>query len=259
MHKSLRLLLTVAITLATGCATSVPKPPPEFSLRRAAVVAASAESPLVLDGAPGKGKSAAVGAVAGAGVSLTIGGLACLATGPLMPACFAAVAPAVAVTAAGTAAYAGVTSDTAEDVQAKRDLLRAAMSAPAAHTRLAALVREQARVAAGAKYSPPTADAPEPRPDWNLLVTVTGLDTVGTGTDEPYALQVSADLELTLSQSEKPSFTKHYRAVSETKHTIAEWSANAGDPVQTALDGLLTKIASDMVAELMKNDQQPSS
>ena len=259
MPKSLLLLLTFAVTMATGCATSTPKPPPEFSLQRAKVIAASADLPLVLDGAPGKGRSAVAGAAAGAGAGLVAGGIPCLFAGPMMPVCFAVVAPTVAVTAAGTAAYAAVTADTAEDVQAKRDLLRAALSAPEAHARLAQLVRERVHAAGTASDGAASSDAPDGLPQWNVLVTVTRLDTVGTGSDKPYALQVAAEFQLTRSGSEKPSFARHYRVVSETKLTIAEWSANAGEAVNKALDGLLTKIAADMVAELAKSGPQTSS
>ncbi len=259
MHKLSPTLLVATVALASGCATPPPAPPPEFSFHRVTIVASSAESPVVLDGAPGKSKSAAVGAVGGGAIALALGGVACLATGPFVGPCFGMLAPTVAVTAAGTAVTAAVISDTAQDVEAKRNLLRAAMSAPAAHVRLAAKVLAQARAATGAALAPATAEASDGRRDWTLRLTVTQFETVGTGADVPYALQASADLEVMRSGAEKPAFIKRYQAVSATKHTIAEWGASAGEPVRTALDGLLTKIASDMVAELMKREPQRTS
>lgn len=248
------LLLLVAVSFLAACATSKPGPPAEFSLARAKVVAADSAAPLVLEGAPGKGAAAAAGAAGGAAVVLTSGGLACLATGPFIPVCLAVMAPVAAVTAAGTAAVGAIMADTSEDTQAKRDLLRAAMAPATAHGRLAQRVRELARARQADNGSADVTAAPVR--DWNLLVTVSGFDTVGTGADKPYALRVSANLELHRSGSDKPSFARIYQASSETKYTIAEWGANEGERVRSALEGLLNKIASDMVADL---DRQKDS
>lgn len=245
-------LLVVACALFSGCA-SAPKVPKEFDVNRATVVAGAEDPSIVIDGVSGKGRGAATGGAIGAGTGLFLGTLTCVATGPFLFApCMGIVVPSTtAAGAVGGAAGGALISESADDMAAKRGMLTEALNAPGANQRLVSLV-EQKRLGAEAAASPAMEQVQTTaEPEWTLRIAMTELATVGSGSNAPYSLQATANLEMVRAGDAQPTFVKDFQAVSPMKMSTAEWRANNDEPVRTALDGLLAELATDMLNNLL--------
>jgi hypothetical protein len=243
--------------LVAGCA-SVPRLPTDFSLARTAVVAGAAEPQVAVDGPAGKGNAAAGGATKGGGIGLVFAGLACGASGPFAPLCIAALVPTgVVVGAVGGAAIAAYTADSAGEVEAKRMLLQSALAASNPQVRLVSHLGAQARELAGIDLqSGDSADAVVRQP-WALRVAVAELATAGSGADVPYALQVSADVNIDKAGGSQHVFVKRYQATSARKLTTPQWALNAAEVARAELDSLLGELAVKMVQDLAPAGTRP--
>jgi hypothetical protein len=240
-----RSLLALCAFVA-GCA-SVPQVPAELDLRRAAIVEAPSAPTLVLDGPSGKGSAAGAGAAKGGGIGFVLGGLACLGTGPLAAVCLAAMVPAGAAIGAASGAVVGaVQAEGADEVQAKRELLERELAAQP--TRLATQLQQKLRE--GLRVEVPIADATATPPLWTLRVDTHEVGTSGLGSGATYSLQASASLTVARASDAQPAFVKNYQVASNAKLTTAEWSANGGAPVRSALHDLSAGLARMMAADL---------
>ncbi len=251
MNKLLApLLVAAACLLAAGCANRS-RLPREVDLSRAAIVSSDADAVLALDGPSGKGSGASAGAVKGGGTGLLIGGLACMAAGPLAPLCMGMVVPtSTAIGAVGGAVVGAVKSEHAEAVDAKRSLLQAELAAPANRARLASHLQQKSRDSLGVELPLADTGADALKPEWALQIVMTQLATVGRGPDAAYSLRASASLEVTRNGDARPVFAKRYQALSTAKLTTAGWSANAAEPVRSALDDMAAILATKMVSDL---------
>lgn len=281
--RSAAIPLALAIALTTGCASS-----PERSnvdLRSAKVVASASDEPIVPPGAPGKGTAAVAGAAAGVAVGVALGVLPCLAMGPFAVACISALGPAIAVTSAGTAVVAAAYSDTAEDMAAKRELLRAALPLPKeAHARLGTDLTSAIGASLGlqaAAASAPVAPGAQRNgsPRWEIRVAVKSVDSAEPGADVPFALGIAAQAEVRdLSspvvsdpseylrpaeaalarekgiEAVKPARGALYHVRTDTRLTLAQWSADGGAPVRAAVDAAFKQIALSMASDLIYGD-----
>ena len=243
-----------ACLLLAGC-SAAPRAPTDFSLARAAVVAGAAEPQITVDGPDGKGRAAAGGAGKGGGVGLLVAGLGCLPAGFLAPACFAMVAPAGLVVGAATgAAVAAHRADSAEEVEAKRELLRSVLIAPDPHSRLARNLATQAREVAGVDLPMADSASAADRPAWALRLVVAEFATAGSGSDVPYALQLSANVDVEQTGSAQHVFVKRYQATGATKLTTSQWALNTSDAARTEMDTLMRELAIQMVQDLAPAD-----
>lgn len=283
--RSAVIPVALAIALATGCASSPERA--NLDMRSARVVASSSEDPIVPPGAPGKGAAAVAGAAVGVAGGVVVGILPCLAMGPFAVACISALGPAIAVTSVGTAAVAAATADTAEDMASKRELLRAALPLPKdAHARLAteltsattASLAPQAATAASSVSVATGAQRDGPH-RWEIRVAVKSVDSAEPGVDVPFALGVAAQAEVRdLSspvvsdpseylrpteaalarekgiEAVKPARGALYHVRTDTRLTLAQWSADGGAPVRAAVDTALKTIALLMTSDLIYGD-----
>jgi hypothetical protein len=242
-----RSLLALCAFVA-GCA-SVPQVPAELDLRRAAIVEAASAPTLVLDGPSGKGSAAGAGAAKGGGIGFVLGGLACLGTGPLAAVCLAAMVPAGAAIGAASGAVVGaVQAEGADEVQAKRELLERELASSPPTSRLATQLQQE--LLGGARVEVPIADATATPPLWTLRVNTHEVGTSGLESGATYALQASASLTVARAGDAQPAFVKNYQVASNAKLTTAEWGANGGAPVRSALHDLSAGLARMMAADL---------
>lgn len=260
------LSLVVASILTTGCA-GAPKSPQQsdlshveaitedcqLDLSRAMAITGDNDTVVMVEGSSGKGGGAVAGGAVSGGTALAIGTLSCVATGPIffVP-CLGFVLPGTTVAAAvGGTAYGAINSESADGVEEKRNMLTEALRDPIASQRLVNLV-EKKRLEAVA-IVPPSMEKTLTTtvPEWTLRIAMTELATVGSGPDTPYLLQASANLEVMHAGDVKPLFIKEFQSVSPVKMSTAEWRANNDEPVRTALDNLLKKLAIDMLNDLM--------
>lgn len=279
--------IALAIALATGCA-SLPGGA-EFDLRSARIVANTSEDPIVPPGTHGKGTSAAAGAGGGLAAGVALGVVPCLLMGPFAGACVAAMGPAIAVTAAGTAAYAAANADTAEHLAAKRELLRAALVPKQAHAQLATELTSLV----GAAPAPQAVAAPSSagagsaqragQQRWEIRVAVKSVDAAGPGIDVPFALAVAAVMEVhdpsapagpirkgylnpvesqlareSPRDAPTPTRTTLYQAKTDARFTLAQWAAEDGAPVKAAVEATLRQLASKMVNDLTRPTREAS-
>jgi hypothetical protein len=244
-------LLTLAAALTSGCASD-PRLPAAFDWTEAAILADAAEPDVVVDGPAGKGSGAGAGAAKGGGAGFLIGGLACMGAGPLAPLCLGALVPAsTAIGAVGGAVAGALRADSAENVEAKRVLLRAALADQTERAKLAAQVQRQLRAAHAADLAGTDGGSTPPARPWTLRVAFTEWATVGAGPDAPYALQASARLDAQRAGDSAPVFVKHYRALSPLSMSTAQWQAQDALAARAALDALLTDLAAQMVGDLI--------
>ena len=256
--KTSASLLVMISTFVVGCA-STPKMPREFDPVYATIVTGVEETKVVIGGPSGKGSGAAKGAAVGGGSCLGLGVLLCLPAGPFIPFCLAVVMPASAVSAAGGAVVGAVTSESADKVEVKRNMLTDSLNALGASQRLASLLKQQLPEAMSGSPSseeklPTSQDA-----EWIMQILLTQVATVGSGPKVPYLLQVSARLEVKRASDTELVFVKDYQALSSLKMSTPEWRANDDEPIRTALDDLMARLATDMLSDVLSLKQNEHS
>ncbi len=237
-------LLIVWLWLA-GCA-GAPTLPSGFDAARSTISRPSGDAVVVIDGASGKLAGAAGAGAKGGGVGLGVGLLGCLGTGLLAPLCWATVVPATtAIGAASGAVVGAVRSESADRIEAKRELLRKALADSAAAERLAAGVRERV---AGRHGAPAAADAAAP---WQVEVRLSELVTVGGGPDKPYALRAAATVELRRPGAGAPLFVKAYPSRETAARTAEAWAADGARQTLAELDMLVAQLADAIADDLL--------
>ena len=247
--------LVAVSALVAGC-SSTPRAPTDFSLARAAVVAVAGEPQLAVDGPGGKGSAAAKGAGAGGGLGLLIMGVACAGAGFLAPVCFATLVPTgIAVGAVGGAAVGAIRAENADDVEAKRVLLRSALSASDLNFGLRRSLVAQARDLADIDLQNGESTAATALQPWTLRLSVVELATVGSGADAPYALHLSADVDIDQTGGAPHVFAKRYQATSATKLTTSQWALNTSEAARAEMDTLLGALAAQIVQDLVPADK----
>lgn len=240
------------VAVSAGCAGN-PRLPSELDLNQASIAAGTGETSLSLAGPSGKGVGATQGAAKGGGIGLLIGSLACMGTGFLAPLCISTVVPTTTAVGAVSGAVRGaVTSESADEVDARRSMLQAELDAPATRTRLATQLQQKSRAALAVELPLADADPQAARPEWTLQVTLTELATVGSRAGLPYGLHTWASLEVARAGETQPVFVKHYRAYSAEKYTTLQWQANDSEPVRLALDRMSAMLATQMVGDLKR-------
>ena len=245
------LSLALASVLAVGCA-STQKTPKELSPGRAAIVAGSDEPIAIVDGLPGKGSGAAIGGAVGAGTGLGVGIISCIGTGLLFPACIGVVVPATMVAfAVGGGVYGAVTTQSTDDVEAKRNMLTDVLGEIAGSQRLAALVKQKAIEHSSVTQINEEEDLTSAGSGWTIQIVMRELATIGTGPDTPYALKASARVETSSPGKDRPVLVKNFQARSPSKLATAEWRANDDEQLDTAMEYLLSELANDIFNDLI--------
>ncbi len=249
--------LALACAWVAGCA-GIARMPADFELRHATLVTGTASPELSLDGPQSKGSGAATGAAKGGGMGFLIGGLACMGTGPLAPLCLATLVPAgLGIGALSGAAVGSITSESAEHIGVKRQLLAAELTRWMVRQPLAEQVQQKLQAAGSSPALSIEAAALPSSQRWQLNVALTELATIGNGPGVPFALQASATLEMARPGQPQPLFVKHYQATSANRMTTADWGANTALPLRTALDGLTQVLVAQMVNDLAGTAAHP--
>ena len=225
-----------------GCASG-PQLPGDFRLAHSRIEPIAPDTRIVVDGPAGKGSAAAGGAAKGGGVGLAVGGLSCLAAGPLAPLCLAVVVPTTMVVGATSGAViSAVQAEGAAEVDAKRDMLRTALTATALPDHFEREVRRLATLRAAAP-SPST-------PAWTVALALTEVATVGTGPDKPVALRIGARLVVHRQGEGEPVFQKDYRSPDSASRATSEWQADDQKRLRAALIELVDGLARTVVDDL---------
>ncbi len=252
-HKQSALVAVAA--LIAGC-SSTPRVPTDFSLARASVVAVAGEPQVAVDGPGGKGSAVAKSAGAGGGLGLLITGIACAGAGFLAPVCFATLVPTgIAVGALGGAAVGAIRAENADEVDAKRVLLRSVLAASEPNFGLMRNLVEQARDLADIQIQKEESAGAAAMQPWTLRLSVVELATVGSGADAPYALHLSADLDVDQTGGAPRVFAKRYQATTTTKMTTSQWALNTSEAARAEMDMLLAALAVQIVQDLVPADK----
>lgn len=246
--------LVVISVLVAGCASTPPPIPPNFDVTRATIVAGDKGPEIDIDGLSGKDSGAKVGAASGAGAGVGYAAIACLPAFMFYGACLAAAVPVLGgIGAAGGAAIGAAATQSAASVEEKREMLNEALVAIDARNYLAILIKQQFQQVDGlvaVASGPVSASA---QTSWTLRITLIELSTGGSGEENAYFLKASAALEVLQTGKEEPLTRKDYHTQTQDKKTTAEWLANENETVPTAIEYLLTALASDMLKDLLPN------
>lgn len=228
--------------------------PEGLDLARAAVQPLEAAPQVKLEEEGWTSPSTRAGGWAGMGMGFGVGGLACVAAGPLAPLCFATVVPlATTVGAVGGAAVGKAVGSSAEGVADKSALLRREWSSLAARSPLTQAVERQlpgrplAATPAAATGAAPATAAEAP---WRLRVGYATLGTLGSGSGKPFALQGTALLEVWRAGQPAREVAKVYGATSTARLTLEEWRADDAAALRRALDEVGAALASQVAADL---------
>ena len=237
-------LCIAVLALITGCASG-PSIPQGLDLSRASIQALEAEPQVKLEEEGWTSRASRTGGMTGAGVGLGIGGLACAATGPLAPLCFASVVPlTAAVGAVGGAVVGKVVATSGEGVADKSALLRREWGSLARRLPLPQAVEGELRLASRAADG---ASAPQA---WRLQVGYATLGTLGSGADKPFALQGTARLQVWQAGRSAPEVDLLYSASSTARLSLEQWRAKDGRALREALDTIGRSLASQVAADL---------
>ncbi|MEO5882507.1 MAG: hypothetical protein ABIQ06_08835 [Caldimonas sp.] len=272
---------TALPALAAGCATQLP--PPGLDFRQAAVSVDPAAPVISIDGLPGgKAGGAGVGAATGAGTGVVVGALACVATGPFMPLCLAAVLPTTLVVGTVTGAAVGAARSEGGDARVlRRELIVAELAATPYATRLAEQLQKQAR----ADYATtvelrPVADAASSGASGALTATVgsggsvaataladagdapplrieIALTEVGSEGKAEFALRLVARLKVFRPGTAAPLYDTGKEVQSETELTNDGWAADDGRALRAVLDRCVAQAARNFLADLLPPAADP--
>lgn len=239
-------LLASLCVLAMGCASP---PPPELDLRQAEIVMDPAEPSVSTDGHSGKVAAAGSGAAKGGGSGVLVGTLGCVGAGPFFPICIAGVVPVMATVGAvawGTAS--AVSSDSAEVVESKREMLRSAMAA----TPYAARLTTHLQTASRDRFA---VDLPVASPDaspraWQIDMALTGVACEDNKPGQPFALRVEGRVRLRRAGQADVLYEKALARRSDVSLTITQWRADDDAAAKAELDQTLMRFADDLLTEL---------
>jgi hypothetical protein len=233
-----------------GC-TSVPKTPQELKISRASIVAGDNETKVDIDGWPDKTAGAVVGGAKGAGIGVGSAAVLCLAAGPMYPVCIIGAIPLGTLGATVGTVAGAVTTESADSVEIKRSMLTEELSSLDANKYLATLVYKKSLESLALQPSQADSASTAANPEWTLRIGLDEFATVGSGPDTPYSLQLSARIEAIRLGDKESAFIKEYQATSPIQKTTAEWRVNNVELVWSALDGLLSTLATDITNDWM--------
>jgi hypothetical protein len=161
------------------------------------------------------------------------------------------VLPATTLSAGTCAAIGAIVSENAEDVDAKRSMLADALTSLDPDQQLVPLL-QQKLIEAFSTGSQPSNNEPKiTDTGWQIRIAKTKFSTFGFGTNKPFFLRASADLEILRGSDQDPVFVKSYQFTSASKMSMDEWRVNNDEPVRTTLRDLLVKISSEMSSDVM--------
>lgn len=222
-------LAILAAGLLAGCGSTPQRWPQAFDLAAAQISAAPAMPEIVLDGAASKAGGVGQAALKGAGWGLAIGLLmAPVSAGGSMIGGIGAATVGAATVAGGASgtAVGAMTAENATEIQAKRELLTQASAARSDAQWMADELGQAARARSKAG----------PLAQWQILVSLAEVATEGSGRDNPFALRLSARLEIHRSDGAQPGSPLVFAATSSTRLTTDGWGADAAAPLHAALD-----------------------
>jgi hypothetical protein len=263
-HWPIAALLIGAALLDAGCA-STRNPPRDFDLHAASFVQTPTEPPLDINGLPNKAIGTGVGAVTGFGAGSAVGLTACLASGPLVLVCLAAVMPAAAVIGAvGGAGVGAARTESPEALGAKKVLLQKELATTSYQTRFVERLRESARVgyaiempgigetAAARDASPALVDGARlaQAPVDPIWIVEVGLSGVSTDGKQSFALALEGRILLRRRGSDRIAYDKTFDEVSKAAFTGEEWADNDSKLLKSALDDTMVALADRMALDL---------
>jgi hypothetical protein len=229
------LLLLVA--LATGCAG--PQAPRGVDAGAIDFQARNGPVEVFVDGPGSKARGARSGAAAGAGVGVLLGGMLCLAAGPLAVLCAGPALGVAAVSTATGAVVGAVTAESAAEMQAKQAFLADVLASQPFAEQLAARLREDARGDAAAA----------PAAAWQAEVRLVELATVGSGQDRPFRLRLVGRLELRAASGGEPLLVKDYEVLARASRRIEDWRSDNGASLRATLGESVDALAAQMLAD----------
>jgi hypothetical protein len=230
--------------VVAACASVLPLPP-DIDLRQATVEPLAIEPEVQLEEAGWRSDAATTGGLAGAGIGLGAGGVACLGTGIFAPLCFVTVVPlTTSVGAVGGAALGAAHSQAGPGVEEKQALLRREWMALGARAPLAVALQRHLAL--------PAADADAPAARWHLQAGYATLGSVGRGLDQPFSVEATARLAVWRADRPRARIERTYVARGAERLTLAQWSADDALALRRALDTLSESLAAQMAAELAR-------
>lgn len=252
--QMLRLLGLCLGVLAAGCA-SLSRPPADLDLRQSEIVPDLSPPALRVDGYSGKGTAAGAGAAKGFGTGAAAGAVACMATGPFFPLCVAAVVPVTTtIGTLGWATAAAVTSEGADAVVSKRDLLESEIDPAQYPSMLAAQLREAARQRFDIDLRVGELPGGVP-PPWRIELAVTEVACEDNKPQQPFALRVEGRVRLLRAGQTQVVYEKSLTSRTELKHTTAEWRANGAAAAKAGLERSLQSLAEGLLKDLLRPPQ----
>lgn len=218
-----------------------PPLPPGFELDRALVEPLGLPLAVQLDEAGWNSRDARRGGLAGIGIGLGAGGLACAGSGPLAPLCLVTLVPLTTVVGAVGGAAAGTAhSRAAPGVDDKRALLLREWTALADRAPLVAALQR--------RWPPPEHGAPPPA--WRVQVGYATLRAADGSADAPFAIEASARLVVSRPDDPRVRVERTYRARTEGGMTLAQWRADDAQALRSTLDALAGTLAAQLEADL---------
>ena len=251
------LSLVIVCALFASCvSTPKPKIPPEFDLGSANIIQDIDPTIIDIDGPTSKGAGAAGGAAGCGGAAFAQTAPACVFTGPLLPFCFLMVVlPATTLSAGTCAAIGAIVSESAEDVEAKRSMLADAVTSLDPNQQLVPLLQQKLLEAFSIEPQISNNESYAKDLGWRIRIVMPRFSTFGFGTNKPFFLRTSANLEILRGDYQEPVFVKSYESTSDLKMSMAEWRENNDEQVRMTLSGLLVKISSEMLNDLMLSEK----
>jgi hypothetical protein len=233
-----RFTLCLIVALATGCAG--PRAPGLIDVSAVDFQARNDPVTVFVDGPGSKGRGARRGAAAGAGVGVLLGGMLCLAAGPLAVMCAGPALGVAAVSTATGAVTGAVTAETAAEMEAKQKFLADSLARQPFAEQLAARLREGARADAAVAVAPA----------WQAEVRLVELSTVGSGQDRPFRLRLVGRIELRAAGGGEPLFVKDYEVLAKASRRIEDWRSDDGASLRATLAESVDALAAQILAEL---------
>lgn len=227
-----------AAAMLGGCGTVPPQPLPVIDLAATDFVAATTPIRVELAGPSGKlggiGSAAVTGAGWGLGLGL-LGEMGCSGATCGFTTLFVGMAGAVSGALVGV-----VAAENADEIQARRDLLGAAVASNVHTPALTDLLRAQAPRRAAA------ADAGR----WQVTAEITSVGNTASGRYTPYAVQMAARLQVRQMGDTAPAAERRFAATSTAAHLTRDWGADGAAPLRRALDECVRALATQMTAAL---------
>ena len=250
----IRIIMRAIVLLCVfvlGC-TGVPMTPQKLNINRAKIPVEADKTKVTIDGPSGKGGAAVEGAALGGGYGVGTAAVGCIPTGPLYPFCFAIISIVAGSSLALTGAVIeAVQAEDSDRVDEKQAMLTGALITLEASQNLAPLVYRKSleSPAVNPFQGDRASDAADS--EWVLRIALQEFATIGSGSDRPYWLKLSARVEIMRMGGKEPVFIKGYQTKSPLQMTTTEWRGNNDELVRSALDDMLTTLATDIANDLL--------